>query len=188
MNTYNESLHKSEVTKYRRECATQLSGKILDVGGGLGSYLPFFASKDVTVLDVDQETIDRLDHKDKIVADALNMPFEDNTYDNVWACAVCQYFHFDISLFIEEAKRVCVAGGRILILVPNRNSIWSKLMKLLGLKNWDNQEGMYRQYSVEELRKYGKVYGEIRFLPFEALFRAFPKMGHTLMLEVINEK
>ena len=38
MNDYNESLHKTEITKYRIECAGRMTGRVLDVGGGLGSY------------------------------------------------------------------------------------------------------------------------------------------------------
>lgn len=186
MNGYNESLHKSEITKYRIACAKKMTGRVLDVGGGLGCYLPFFHASHVTVLDIDKETLDRLDHDDKVVADATDMPFDDNSYDNIWACAVCQYF--DIDKFIEEAKRICVRGGYIYILVPNAKSPWDKMKKLVGMKTWSDQEGVFKQYTVDELKKYGKVYGEIRFLPFEQLFRCCPGIGHTLMLEIINDK
>ena len=186
MQDYNESLHTSEITKYRKECASKMTGRVLDVGGGLGCYLPYFNAKHVTVLDVDKETLDRLKHDDKVLADATDMPFDDNSYDNIWACAVCQYF--DIEKFVCEATRVCVKGGRIFILVPNIKSPWKKVMKLFKMKTWDDQKGVYRQYCVDDLKKYGRVTAEIRFLPFENLFRRFPRLGHTIMLEIINEK
>lgn len=186
MSEYNESLHKSEITKYRLECANRMTGKVLDVGGGLGSYLPYFNASHVTVLDADPETLDRLNHDDKVVADATDMPFMDDAYDNIWACAVCQYFNID--KFILEAKRICTAGGYIYILVPNANSPWDRIKKIFGMKTWEDQEGVYKQYTVNDLNKYGKVTGEIRFLPFEKLFRNYPKIGHTLMLEIVNEK
>lgn len=186
MKEYNESLHRSEVTKYRIECAKKMTGRVLDVGGGLGAYLPFFNASHVTVLDVDRETLDKLEHDDKVIADATQMPFEDDSYDNVWACAVCQYF--DIVKFISEAKRVCVRGGKILILVPNAKSFWDIIKKMFGMRTWADQEGIFKHYTVDELVKYGKVTGEIRFLPFEALFRNFPRLGHTIMLEIINDK
>lgn len=186
MKEYNESLHKSEVTKYRKECAAKMTGRVLDVGGGLGCYLPYFNASHVTVLDVDKETLDRLEHDDKIVANATDMPFEDDSYDNVWACAVCQYFN--LHEFIKEATRVCIKGGKIYILVPNAKSPWDRIKKLFGMRTWSDQEGIYKQYTVDELKKYGNVMGEIRFLPFESLFRHFPKFGHTIMLEVKNDK
>lgn len=186
MGVYNESLHKSEVSKYRKECAAKMTGNVLDVGGGLGCYLPYFNATHVTVLDVDQETLDKLDHDDKVVADATSMPFDDDSFENIWACAVCQYLNLD--KFIHEAKRTCVRGGTIYILVPNANSPWDKLKKLAGMRTWADQEGVYKQYSVEELQQYGKVTGEIKFLPFESVFRNIPRIGHTLMLEIVNDK
>lgn len=186
MNGYNESLHKSEISKYRIECAGKMTGKVLDVGGGLGAYLPYFNATHVTVLDSDEQTLFRLNHDDKVLADAVNLPFDDNSFDNIWACAVCQYFNID--KFIKEAKRVCLDGGFIYILVPNAKSPWDKIKKLFGMKVWADQEGIYSQYSVCDLSKYGKVYGEIRFLPFEKLFRNNLKTAHTLMLVIKNEK
>ena len=186
MKNYNESLHKSEVTKYRKQCASKMTGRVLDVGGGLGCYLPYFHATHVTVLDIDAETLNRLDHPDKVLADATNMPFTDNSFDSIWACAVCQYF--DLEKFVAEAKRVCTSGGTIFILVPNARSPWDKIKKLFHMHTWSDQEGVYKQYTVDELQRYGTVTGEIRFLPFESLFRKIPNLGHTLMLEIINEK
>lgn len=154
--------------------------------GGVGCYLPYFNAAHVTVLDIDEVTLNQLNHKDKVLADATDMPFEDNSYDNIWACAVCQYFN--LKLFMQEAKRVCKRGGKIYILVPNANSPWDKIKRIIGMKTWEDQEGIYKQYTVDELKQYGVVTGEIRFLPFEALFRRWPRLGHTLMLEVVNDK
>lgn len=39
------------------------------------------------------------------------MPFEDNIFDNIWACSVCMFF--DIGTFIDEAKRVGM-GAKLL--------------------------------------------------------------------------
>ena len=186
MKKYNESLHRSEITRYRVECARKMTGRVLDVGGGLGAYLPFFNASHVTVLDVDRETLDKLEHDDKVVADATQMPFDDDSYDNIWACAVCQYFDFD--KFMKEAKRVCVHGGKILVLVPNKKSPWDKIKSIVGMGTWKDLEGLHKLQTVDDLQKYGKVTGEIKFLPFESWLRAFPRLGHTIMLEVTNDK
>lgn len=186
MSGYNESLHRSELSKYRVECAGEMTGNVLDVGGGLGSYLPYFRADHVTVLDNDEETLSLLDHDDKVVADACKLPFRDDSFDNVWACAVCQYF--DIDEFIIEAKRVTKQGGYIYILVPNATSPWDKIKKFLGMKTWADQEGIYKQYTADELMRYGTVTGEIRFLLFERLFRNNVKIAHTLMLKIKNNK
>lgn len=187
MSAYNKSLHLSELTKYRIECAGLMTGKVLDVGGGLGAYLPYFNAEHVTIIDNDAETLERLKHDDKVLGDATKMPFPDESFDNIWACAVCQYF--DLEKFVHEAKRVLKKyrgkeAGRIMILVPNGKSPWEPLKKIMRLPTWKEQKGIYKQYTVSELKKYGKVTGEIRFLPFEKIFRRFPILGNTLMLEI----
>lgn len=106
---FNESKYRSQVTRLRKEYASMMTGKVLDVGGGLGTYLPYFSSKDVTILDISREALDKLDHDKKVLGDACHMPFEDNTFDNIWACSVCMFF--DIETFICEAKRVGIGGG-----------------------------------------------------------------------------
>lgn len=182
---FNEDLHRSKVTKYRKKRAAELNGTILDCGGGLGCYLPFFQGK-VVVLDRNQQALELLDYHSKVIADAENLPFADNSFDNVWACAVCQYLNLDG--FVREAKRITRAGGHVLILVPNANSPWDIIKKLLGMGTWWDQEGIVKQYSVRELKQFGKVTGEIQFLPFEKLLRNWTYLGHTLMLEIIKEE
>lgn len=63
---FNESKYRSEVTRLRKEYASMMTGKVLDVGGGLGTYLPYFNSKDVTILDISKEALERLDHDKKV--------------------------------------------------------------------------------------------------------------------------
>lgn len=111
MNDYNESLHRTEITKYRIACAGRMTGRVLDVGGGLGSYLPYFNSDDVTVLDADKETLDKLQYKNKVLGDAARTPFGDESFDSIWACAVAEYLDCTLDEFVSEMKRICVRGG-----------------------------------------------------------------------------
>lgn len=178
---FNERLYKTELTPLRIACARALTGKILDVGGGLGAYLPYFGG-DATVLDRSKEALSRLNYSDKVLADALDMPFENERFDNVWACGVCQYF--PIEPFVKEALRVLKPGGKIYILVPNARSPWDRIKRLFKMRTWDQLEGIHKNYRVDELRAYGPVLGEIRFLPGEGLVRRFPRLGHTLLLTI----
>lgn len=121
------------------------------------------------------------------MADACHMPFADNTFDSVWACGVCMYM--DIYEFITEAKRVTKEGGRIIITVPNPNTPWSRFIKLLGMKIWtDNlKDGGYQLYSIDELKQFGELTGEVRFLPdfIDKRIRHFSKVWHTMMLKIV---
>ncbi len=180
------SRHTTDVSRYRIECAKEMTGKVLDVGGGLGVYLPYFGSKDVTVLDISEEALAALDYDNKIVGDACHMPFDDNTFASVWACGVCMYM--DIHEFITEAKRVTRKGGKITITVPNPQTPWSRFIKMMGMKIWtDNLSGGgYKLYPITELCEYGELTGEVRFLPpfLDKRIRNVPKVWHTMMLKI----
>ncbi|MEM7129640.1 MAG: class I SAM-dependent methyltransferase [Chloroflexota bacterium] len=176
------TLHRSRITAYRKHCAQTLTGKILDCGGGLGDYLPYLRG-DVYSLDVDFEILSLLDHDGKIVASAEELPFADDSFDGVWACAMAQYVQLEP--FVDETIRVTKQGGHIWILVPNGNSPWDAMKTLFGMKGWWAQKGIRTQYTVDDLNRFGLVHGEVQFLPFESMLRQFPKIGHTLMLKIV---
>ncbi len=178
------TLYKSQITNYRVQCAQSLSGRILDCGGGLGDYLPYLRGE-VVSLDREIAVLEMLHAPAKVAASAHSLPFADNVFDGVWACAMAQYVVWE--RFFTEVCRVTKSGGRVLILVPNGQSIWDRMKTKLGMKGWWDQAGIVTHYSVEELALYGKVTGEVQFLPYEQLWRRFPRLGHTLMLDVTVE-
>ncbi len=187
METFNENRFKTEISRYRIECAGRMRGKVLDVGGGLGVYLPYFGSKDVTVLDINEEALRRLNYDKKVLGDACHLPFENDVFDSIWACGVCLYISEDIEEFINEASRVLKKdAGRIIIELPNPDSVWNKWKGMLGLGTWMDDKDIKHLYTVEELRKYGEVTGEVKFLPafLDKAIRKKSKWWHTLMLEI----
>lgn len=187
MEVFNESRFKTEISRYRIECAGRMRGKVLDVGGGLGVYLPYFGSKDVTVLDINEEALRRLNYDKKVLGDACHLPFENDVFDSIWACSVCLYITENIEEFINEASRVLKKdAGRIIIELPNPDSIWNKWKGMLGLGTWMDDKDIKHLYTVEELRKYGEVTGEVKFLPafLDKAIRQKSKWWHTLMLEI----
>jgi SAM-dependent methyltransferase len=171
---------KAKITRYRIRCARKLRGKILDIGAGEGGYTPHLGT-DVVSLDLDYENLRRISGK-KVLASADHLPFPDNTFDGVWACAVLEHVEEN---FIAEAIRVTKQGGTIYILTPNRHSLYDPLKRLLGYGDWWSNEGHVRLYSVQELRAWGKVFGEVWWAPgLDQLARIVPALGHTLMLRI----
>lgn len=186
----NESKHKSQVTRYRIECAGEMRGKVLDVGGGLGVFLPYFGSKDVMVLDICEEVLNELDWDQKMVGDACHLPFADNTFDSVWACSVCMLLEEDISIFIKEAQRVLKTGGELAIELPNPESKWNCLKRFLGMRAWEDNQDIKHMYTFRDLQKYGEVTGEVRFLPalLDNALRKTPWLWHTMILKVFKRE
>lgn len=186
----NESRYRSEVTRYRVECAGEMTGRLLDVGGGLGAYLPYFGTKDVTVLDICEEALEQLDWEQKVVGDACHLPFADETFDCVWACSVCMYLNEDIGVFINEALRVLKPGGRLTIELPNPDSVWNTVKRCLGMHCWEKDPDVKHMYTAAELKEYGEVTGEVRFLPavIDKSLRHCSGAWHTMMLKVEKEK
>lgn len=181
----NASLHRSLLSPYRIACASALRGRILDVGGGLGDYLPYF-NGEVVLADVSHQALCEAPIAARVQASGERLPFRDSCFDAAWACAVAQYL--DLTRFVAELMRVTRHGGRIMLLVPNGRSPWDPIKRWLGYETWAEQAGTVRQYTVDDLAVLGQVTGEIRFLPGEGLLRTWPRLGHTLMLDITVAK
>eukprot|EP00814_Leptocylindrus_danicus_P001693 CAMPEP_0116040034 /NCGR_PEP_ID=MMETSP0321-20121206/24055_1 /TAXON_ID=163516 /ORGANISM="Leptocylindrus danicus var. danicus, Strain B650" /LENGTH=305 /DNA_ID=CAMNT_0003519645 /DNA_START=1 /DNA_END=918 /DNA_ORIENTATION=+ len=75
------------------------------------------------------------------VADALDMPFEDNSFDLVWSLESGEHMP-DKKQFVNEVMRVVEPGGRVIIvtwvhrdLAPEETSLTKKELKLLSKIN-----------------------------------------------------
>lgn len=188
MKSFNPSRYKSDLSRYRIECARKMTGKVLDMGGGLGIYLPYFNSEDITVLDISKEALERLEWSNKVLADACHTPFEDDTFDSIWACSCVQYMD-SIEEFLKEALRILKKDteAKIMVMLPNPDSVWNKIKRCMGMRSWEDDEAqVFHLYKADELKKYGTLTGEVRFLPkvFDDAVRKVPFLWHTMMLEV----
>ena len=175
---------KSKVTAFRKKFASLMEGVVLDCGAGEGEYTSLLSNATrVVSLDVEEICLRKIS-SECVLASATHLPFKEDAFDSVWACAVIEHVEVNV---IPELVRVCKTGGKIGILTPNRNSPFDPLIRAAGLPGWRDHEGHVRLWTVDELARYGPVFGEVRFLPFlRTFFLRRPRLGHTLMLFISN--
>lgn len=142
---------------------------VLEPGSGSCESLVHIAKKAKKVVGLDNsEKAMRLAHnnfkqaeidKEKYwlcLGDLFEMPFPDNSFDIVFNAGVIE--HFDSIKPIKEMIRVAKRGGRIIIFVPAKNSLYSFIFWLLsmGLKGiWHKHEFYTKRMMKKELFQAG---------------------------------
>lgn len=100
---------------------------VLDVGCGTGMFLSRVAPRGVGVdLNPDSVEICRRKGLSARVANALSLPFEDNTFDGVYSSHVVHVFHSDqCAIFLKELVRVTKPNGSIVLAtIPDTHRAW----------------------------------------------------------------
>jgi len=144
-------------------------GSILDAGCNVGSYAKLLKKRgNVVGIDIDRNALYKAPYKHKILASLTNLPFKPDIFDFVWATAVIEHVVPDCLL---EIIRV---GKELFFLTPNKNAPIDILRRLLGKKGtWESPDHV-RLWTIGELKKYGKIYGEGNGLPKRSFWARIP--------------
>ncbi|MEB3189646.1 MAG: class I SAM-dependent methyltransferase [Snowella sp.] len=94
---------------YTKMAAQLAHGDTLELGGGSGNFKEFAPN----VISSDVVPLPWID----IVADAQNLPFKEQSFDNIVMFDVLHHIE-NVSLFFDEALRVLRPGGRIIMMEP----------------------------------------------------------------------
>jgi len=148
--------------------------RLLEVGCGIGTDLVRFArgGAQVTGVDLSRTAIALARRNLELaglsgrlqVANGERLPFENQSFDLVYAHGVLQYTA-DPPALVRECRRVLAAGGEAIFMVYNRFSWLSAMSKLMqvGLEHQDAP--VLRTYSIGELRRLLGGFGEVRIVP-----------------------
>ena len=146
---------------------------VLEVGCGAGTDLVRFARGGAIVTGVDlsssaialarqnfaQQQLDA----DLREADGERLPFEDNSFDLVYAHGVVQYTAHDRAL-VEECRRVLKPGGEAIFQVYNRVSWLNGLSKLMKVPLEHEDAPVLKKYSPSEFRGLLTGFREVRIV------------------------
>jgi SAM-dependent methyltransferase len=135
-----------------KEIAENTSGKILNIGSGSVPYT------DSVNVDLSFEMLNWNPSINKVQADALSLPFKDNSFDSAVALFVANYIT-DLDLFVSEIKRV-LNKNSALIIVQGRSI--HPLHKLAENKYFSitSLAGLLRRYgfSVRQIEKENLIF------------------------------
>lgn len=138
------------MARIQREANILVGKHMLEVGCGMGYDSLEFLKRGVRVTATDLTSnavkltrrhfqIEGIKAEDVRTANALDLPFEDNTFDAVWANGVL-HATGDTARAIREVRRVLKPGGRAIVSHFYRKPSWMYLIHNLGRENIEFKE------------------------------------------------
>ena len=118
---------------WRKQAAKKLNpGSVLDLGSGTGASYTDLINFDVTALDPDEQMLSLNNFEKKIVGKGEELPFNENSFDNVLCCFVWRNVD-DTEKALSEVYRVLKPGGKFILLDMTRpKNTFYKLIHKIG--------------------------------------------------------
>ena len=118
---------------WRKQAAKKLNpGSVLDLGSGTGASYTDLINFDVTALDPDEQMLSLNNFEKKVVGKGEELPFKENSFDNVLCCFVWRNVA-DTEKALSEVYRVLKPGGKFILLDMTRpKNSFLKLIHKIG--------------------------------------------------------
>ena len=144
---------------WREKAVSNLIGKsVLDLGSGTGAAYEQLLNFETTALDPDKKMLELNAFDNKVLGSAENLPFEDNSFDNVFCSFVWRNVS-DTNNALNEVYRVLRPGGKFVLLDMTRpkNSFLRmlhkigtfKVLHLIGLITFNLKEYRFLYKSLD---------------------------------------
>ncbi len=179
----------------------QLSGKkVLEIGCGTGRFSePIVDSGgQLTVVDIGETLVKTVSKKlccEGLVADACNLPIEDESYDVIISSECIEHTLNPIRA-VREMCRVCRKGGYVCLTTPNK--LWYPVLwvseklhirKFLGIENWifpSQAKTAMQEGGMEKIRIHGCHLWPFQLTCTRSLLSRMDSYGGLLYPVMIN--
>ena len=147
---------------WRKQAAKKLNpGSVLDLGSGTGASYTDLINFDVTALDPDEQMLSLNVFEKKVVGKGEELPFKENSFDNVLCCFVWRNVS-DTEKALSEVYRVLKPGGKFILLDMTRpKNSFLKLIHKIGTYILLHFVGLI----TLNLKEYSFLYKSLDFYP-----------------------
>ena len=147
---------------WRKQAAKKLNpGSVLDLGSGTGASYTDLINFDVTALDPDEQMLSLNNFEKKVVGKGEELPFKENSFDNVLCCFVWRNVA-DTEKALSEVYRVLKPGGKFILLDMTRpKNSFLKLIHKIGTFILLHFVGLI----TLNLKEYSFLYKSLDFYP-----------------------
>jgi len=147
---------------WRKQAAKKLNpGSVLDLGSGTGASYTDLINFDVTALDPDEQMLSLNNFEKKVVGKGEELPFKENSFDNVLCCFVWRNVS-DTEKALSEVYRVLKPGGKYILLDMTRpKNSFLKIIHKIGTYILLHFVG----FITLNLKEYSFLYKSLDFYP-----------------------
>ena len=147
---------------WRKLAAEKLNpGSGLDLGSGTGASYTDLMNFDVTALDPDEQMLSLNNFEKKVVGKGEELPFKENSFDNVLCCFVWRNVS-DTEKALSEVYRVLKPGGKFILLDMTRpKNSFLKIIHKIGTYILLHFVG----FITLNLKEYSFLYKSLDFYP-----------------------
>tara|TARA_B100001027_G_scaffold210716_1_gene178159 strand:- start:209 stop:832 length:624 start_codon:yes stop_codon:yes gene_type:complete len=118
---------------WREKATSNLTkNSVLDLGSGTGAAYEQLINFETTAVDPDKKMLELNRFENKVLGSAENIPFEDNSFDNVF-CSFVWRNVLDTNKALHEVYRVLRPGGKFVLLDMTRpKNLFLRMLHKIG--------------------------------------------------------